>query len=87
MYLTIINHHKKNEDVAKASYNRYCFLYLTTFAGLPAITLYGGNDFVTTADAPTILPLPIITPGSIVTREPIHTSSSMTTGLSLDQPC
>lgn len=63
------------------------FLNLTTLAGLPATTLYGGHDFVTTAEAPITHPRPTITPGSIVTLEPIQTSSSITTGLSLDQPC
>ena len=52
---------------------------LITLAGLPATMQYSGIDFVTTELAPTIVPCPISTSGSIVTLSPIHTLSPITT--------
>lgn len=43
-------------------------------AGTPATIAYGGTFFVTTAPAPTIAPLPILTFGKIIAPRPIHVS-------------
>ena len=51
------------------------------FAGFPATMLYAGTSELTTDPAPTILPLPILTPFKIIERAPINTSSSISTGL------
>src|SRR5882672_6699208 len=50
-----------------------------TVAGTPPAMLMGGISFVTTAPAATTLPFPILTPGKMVTRDAIHTDSSMIT--------
>lgn len=60
---------------------------LTTRAGLPAATEYGGMDFVTTAPAPIIEPWPIVTPGRMMTLRPIQQSSSITIGRGDLNPC
>ena len=57
-------------------------------AGIPPAIQNGGMLFETTELAPIILPLPIVTPGSMDTNSPIHTLSSIiigeeTNGLSL----
>ena len=44
-----------------------------TLAGTPPQIQYGGIDFDTTAPAATVVPLPIVTPESKVTFEPIQT--------------
>ena len=50
-----------------------------TFAGTPATIANGGTSRVTTAPAATTAPRPIVTPGRTVTRDAIHTWSSMVT--------
>ena len=53
-------------------------LYLTTRAGLPTTTAYGGTFFATTLYAPITAPSPIVTPDKIVTCDPIQTSFQLT---------
>lgn len=48
-------------------------MVLTTFAGTPATTVFGGTSFVTTAPAATTAPSPTVTPGRIVECDPIQT--------------
>src|SRR5262249_49804186 len=48
-------------------------------AGLPATICMGGTSLTTTARAPTIAPLPTVTPGPMNASVPIQTLSSMVT--------
>ena len=50
-------------------------------AGLPATIEYAGTSVVTTAHAETTLPSPIVTPGKMTARPPIHTLSPIEIGL------
>src|ERR1022692_3366991 len=52
----------------------------TIRAGLPTTTAPGGTSLETTAPAPMMLPEPTVTPGRMIARAPIHTSSAMITG-------
>ena len=49
-------------------------------AGTPPTTVHGSTSRVTTAPAATTSPSPIFMLGSIVTRAPVYTQSSMETG-------
>ncbi len=51
-----------------------------TFAGTPATTVFSGTSLVTTAPAATTELSPIVTPGSIVAFDPIHTLLPIITG-------
>lgn len=53
---------------------------LTTFAGAPKATEYGGMFLVTMAPAPIVEPWPIVTPGRMMTFPPIQQSSPMRMG-------
>ena len=55
-------------------------LTFTTFAGLPATTLYAGTSLVTTLLAAITAPSPMVTFGKIVALSPIHTSFPIITG-------
>src|SRR5262245_44491759 len=44
-------------------------------AGTPQTTMFGATSCATTDPAPTTLPLPIVTPGRMVTRAPIQQPS------------
>ena len=61
--------------------------FFTNFAGLPAYIELSGTSFVTTAPAPIILFLPIVTPLQIIALSPIQTLSSNITGLVLPTGC
>jgi hypothetical protein len=49
------------------------------WAGLPAATLMGGMDFVTTEPAPIMESLPIVTPFKIMVLIPMNTLSPILT--------
>src|SRR5215510_470887 len=49
-----------------------CLRYLSTLAGLPATTAFGGTSFVTTLPAPTNAFSPIVTFDRIVAPDPIE---------------
>ena len=53
--------------------------YFITFAGFPPTTAYGGTSFTTTEPMATIAPSPILTLPEIMTLEPSHTKSSIST--------
>ncbi|PSR94229.1 hypothetical protein BD289DRAFT_149051 [Coniella lustricola] len=55
-------------------------------AGLPATHVNGSTSFVTTLPAPTVLPLPIVTPGRTMTLPPNQQSSPMVMGLPVSGP-
>src|SRR5258708_25603859 len=55
---------------------------LTTTAGLPATTEYGGTSLVTTAPAATIPPSPTETPRKTMAHAPIQASSPILIGFS-----
>src|ERR1019366_8469342 len=55
-------------------------------AGTPPTMLFGGTSRVTTAPAATTDPRPTVTPGRIVTRDEIHTPSSMRIGADVRRP-
>ncbi|PSR74472.1 hypothetical protein BD289DRAFT_354870, partial [Coniella lustricola] len=57
-----------------------------TLAGLPTATLKSGTSLVTTLPAPMVQPLPILTPGIIVTLPPIQQSSPIETGMAYSTP-
>lgn len=56
--------------------------FLITRAGLPATTHPSGTSRVTTLPAPTMLWMPIVTPGRMIAPAPIQAPSSIRTGLS-----
>ena len=58
-----------------------------TLAGLPTTIVFGSTSFVTTAPAPTMAFLPIVTPPKIVAEPPIHTLSSTVIGLAYTSHC
>ncbi|KAF3761401.1 hypothetical protein M406DRAFT_265858, partial [Cryphonectria parasitica EP155] len=60
--------------------------FLTTLAGLPIATLKSGTSLVTTLPAPMVQPLPMVTPGIMVTLPPIQQSSPMVTGMAYSTP-
>jgi hypothetical protein len=70
---------RKSALVLKSFFSKF----LTSTAGLPAKTELGGTSFVTTAPAPIILFLPILTPLQMIALSPIQTLSSNTTGFVL----
>lgn len=55
--------------------------YRVTLHGLPNATQFSGIECVTTLPAPITLFFPIVTPGRMITPPPIHTLSSIVTGL------
>jgi hypothetical protein len=44
-------------------------IFLMILAGLPATQWKSGTSFVTTLPAPTVQPLPMVTPGSTILRQ------------------
>ena len=62
----------------KLSYPSNCLIFL---AGLPTYTEFASKSFTTTDPAPTTVPLPMVTPGRIVTLAPIQQPSPITIGL------
>ena len=57
----------------------YYFLILITLAGTPPTIAKSGTFRLTTAPAAITAPEPIFTPGNMITRVPIQTSSPITT--------
>ena len=55
-------------------------------AGFPATRWKGGTSFVTTLPAPTVAPLPILTPGKIIAPPPIQQSSPTWISLPVSGP-
>lgn len=54
--------------------------------GLPTAMTLAGISLLTRLFAPIILPLPMVTPGVIVTSPPIQTSSSIKIGSATSKP-
>ena len=59
---------------------------MMNLAGMPPTSVRGLTSLVTTAPAAIIAPLPMVTPGVMVTFAPIHTSSPMRMGLNVIEP-
>ena len=59
---------------------------MINLAGLPAISEYGGKDFLTTLFAPTTQCLPKLTPLKINECAPIKQSSSIMVGFGFVSP-
>ncbi|KAI9302396.1 hypothetical protein BJ944DRAFT_270003 [Cunninghamella echinulata] len=56
-------------------------IFLMILAGTPATKTLSGTSFVTIAPAATVTPLPILTPGQIMTLPPIQQSFPICIGL------
>jgi hypothetical protein len=61
-------------------------MFLITLAGLPPTIVLSGTSFVTTASEATTTLLPIVTPGLMTARPPIHTLLPIVTGLPYSGP-
>lgn len=55
--------------------------FRATLQGFPYATQFSGMERVTTLPAPITLFFPIVTPGRMIVPPPIHTPSSIVTGL------
>jgi len=70
----------------KVGSGSFGLIFLIILAGLPATQVKSGTFFVTTLPAPTVTPLPIVTPGSTITLPPNQQSSPIVIGLPSSGP-